>query len=274
MLVDTHCHLNFERFDSDREEVLDRARQAGVGRILNPAVDIPTSREVIRFATAYPDVFAAVGVHPNDAAVWTDDTINVLRRLAEAPGVVAIGEIGLDYYWDRTPHELQQNVFRRQLELAAEMDLPVIIHTRNKDETDRQAIADVLDILGTWQLELVRSGSLLADRPGVLHSFSGNLEEAQRAREYNFYLGITGPVTFRKADLLREVVRETPLESLLIETDAPFLTPHPYRGKRNEPAYVQYVAGEISALHNQPLEKVADLTTINAGRLFHWQATT
>lgn len=270
MLADTHCHLNFDSFNSDREAVLERAREAGVERILNPGVDLVTSQAAVNLAESHPEVFAAVGVHPNDALSWDDDTPGQLRELAKHPKVAAIGEIGLDYYRNQTPHELQKRVFRDQLSLAAEAVLPVVIHLRNADSQDRQATADVLFILSEWKSELARVGLPLEEWPGVLHSFSDDEEAARQAIQMNFRIGITGPVTFRNAPVLQHLAGSLPLDHLLIETDAPFLTPHPYRGKRNEPAFVRFVADKIGQVRSLSIEVVAEATSTNAKRLFNW----
>jgi TatD DNase family protein len=272
LLVDTHCHLNFESFDHDREAIMARARQAGVIRILNPGIDLPSSRSAVTLAETYPEVYAAVGVHPNDGLTWDASTLAELRRLASHPKVVAIGEVGLDDYRQRAPWDVQQNIFRVQLELAAESGLPVVIHVRNANQNDRRAMADVLRILGEWQDELKTYLPDMAERPGVLHSFIDCLQAARCAAASNFFIGITGPVTFRKAEETRQVVAGLPVENLLVETDAPFLTPHPYRGERNEPAYVKYMVEKIAQIKVQPPERVADIITANAERLFRWQA--
>jgi TatD DNase family protein len=268
LLVDTHCHLNFDLFDEDRDQVVARARQAGVERMVNPGVDLETSRSAIQLAAQYPEVYAAVGVHPNDIQDWDACVLEQIKELAGNPKVVAIGEIGLDYYWDKTPHDLQQQVFRQQLELAATLDLPVIIHSRNASPENPQAILDILDILENWQVRPDKHPSPL----GVLHSFSADLEHAMQAIKLNFLIGITGPVTFRNAPQLRQLVQELPLEAMVIETDAPFLTPHPFRGKRNEPGLVKLVADKLAEIHNLPFEQVANITKKNAGRLFNWRA--
>ena len=271
MLVDTHCHLNFESFDLDRAAVLAKALQTGVERVLNPGIDVETSRAAVDLAEVYPAVYAAVGVHPNDAGTWSETTLDELRQLASHPRVVAIGEIGLDYYWERTEHTIQHLIFEKQLELAAELGLPVVIHVRDQGPDDHSAMSDALDILRDWQLSLVTRSPDLASRPGVLHSFSGDLKDALRAVSSGFCVGITGPVTFNKADVLRQVATELPVESLLIETDAPFLTPHPHRGERNEPAYVCFVAEKIAALRNLDLDRFSHITTESAERVFRWQ---
>lgn len=264
MLADTHCHLDFDLFTPDREAVIARARQAGVDRILNPGIDLESSRAALELAEKYDIVYAAVGVHPNESTTWDGDTLRTLRELASHPKVVAIGEIGLDYYRDRAPRDLQQKVFQEQLMLAAELSLPVVIH-------NRQASDDVMEILKEWQVELMGANVLLAEHPGVLHSFSASEQAAHEAIGLNFYIGITGPVTFKNAPDLQQLVAHIPLDRLLIETDAPFLTPHPHRGERNEPAYVRFVAEKIAELHNLPVEMVSNSTSINAGRLFHWK---
>jgi TatD DNase family protein len=263
VLADTHCHLDFSSFDADRDQVLARGREAGVARVLNPGVDLASSRAAVDLAESRSQVYAAVGVHPNEANSWSEDALIHLRQLARSPAVVAIGEIGLDYYRDRAPRELQKRVFQEQLALATELELPVIIH-------NRQAGADILDILSAWRAGLVAAGAPLAARPGVLHSFSAGLEAALHAIDLNFYIGITGPVTFRNAPDLQQVVAELPLDHLLVETDAPFLAPHPYRGKRNEPAYVRLVAEKIAELHSESFESVSQSTSANAQRLFTW----
>jgi TatD DNase family protein len=263
VLADTHCHLDFNSFDEDRDEVLARGREAGVERVLNPGVDLDSSRAAVDLAESRSQVYAAIGVHPNEANSWSEDTLLHLRQLVRSPRVVAIGEIGLDYYRDRAPRELQKRAFQEQLALATELELPVIVH-------NRQAAADILEILSAWQAGLVTAGAPLAAKPGVLHSFSAGLEAAFQAIELNFFIGITGPVTFRNAPDLQEVVAKLPLDHLLVETDAPFLAPHPYRGKRNEPAFVRLVADKIAELHGESFERVSQSTSANAQRLFTW----
>jgi TatD DNase family protein len=262
-LVDTHCHLDFERFDDDRESVITRAAENGLERLLVPAIDLDTSRAAVKLSLEYESVYAAVGVQPNSGLSWKDSTLKELIALADNARVVAIGEIGLDYYWDKAPKNIQHSIFEQQLDLAQQLQLPVIIH-------NREATEDTLAILLTWQQGLLAADSPLADRPGVLHSYSGDAAQAQQALAAGFYLGISGPVTFKNAHTLHQVVAEVPIERLLLETDAPYLTPHPYRGQRNEPAYVRYMAEKISEIKNMPLEQVAQNTTENATRLFKW----
>ena len=271
MLVDTHCHLNFDSFDLDRAAVVERAAQAGVNRILNPGIDVQTSRAAVELVQAFPAVFAAVGVHPNDASGWSDITLGELRLLAAQPKVVAIGEIGLDYYWQRTERSVQIKAFEQQLDLAADLGLPVVVHVRDASQDDRRAMQDALEILVRWQSHLAAHSPDLASRPGVLHSFSGDLDDARRAAASQFCVGVTGPVTFKKAEILRQVAAGLPVDHLLIETDAPFLTPHPHRGERNEPAYVRYIAEKIAAVREMAYDNFEQITTDSAERLFRWQ---
>jgi len=263
VLVDTHCHLDFNTFDTDRESVLRRALEGGVNRILVPGVDLVSSQRAIRLAESEKVIFAAVGIHPNDALSWKKDSLEHLRNLAGHPKVVAIGEIGLDYYRDRAPRALQTQIFKDQLGLAAELSLPVVIHSRQAEE-------DILEILEAWKKALLANHSDLFEHPGVLHSFSGRQKEAQRAIKARFSIGVTGPVTYPNARELRETLWSLNLEDLLIETDAPFLTPQAHRGKRNEPAYVCYIAQKLAELFNMTQENVAIITSNNASRIFNW----
>lgn len=251
-LADSHCHLNWHDFDGDRDEVMTRARGAGVALVLNPGTDPMTSRQAVDLAHRYEGVYAAVGVHPNDAAGFGPDTVEALRELAADPRVVAIGEVGMDFHWNRLPARAQRDTFERQIALADELELPVIVH-------DRDAHSEVLDALEAAARRL---------RGIVMHSFSGALPEARRALDMGAYLGIAGPVTYKKADELRDVVRWAPLERLMIETDSPYLTPQPHRGKRNEPGFVRFVAERVAEVKGVPLETVADVSLANACRVF------
>jgi TatD DNase family protein len=254
MLIDTHCHLDFDRFDDDREAVVRRAEEAGVRRIIVPALDLQNCQNVLDLASKYAHVYAAVGVHPNSTSAWEASWLDQVRRFAHHPKVVAIGEIGIDYYWDDSPKEIQHKSFSAQLNLAADLDLPVIIHNRDAGE-------DVIRLLAKSRL----AGG---EKSGVLHSFSADWHIAEAALEMGFYIGITGPVTFKKADGLRDIVAKLPLNRILVETDAPFLAPQPRRGKRNEPSYVTFVAEQIALLHDLSIEELSKITTANAHRLF------
>ena len=257
-LVDTHCHLNFRSYDDDRVAVLQRARQAGVNRIIIPAIDLETCRQALDLAAADEGIFAAVGIHPNSSGESNDPALKRLSMLARRTRVVAIGEIGLDYYWDKSPKHMQRKALEMQLDLASELELPVIIHNREASE-------DVIAALEAWAPTAPPS---LSGRLGVLHSFSATPDIARCALELGFYLGFTGPITFKKADALRAVATEVLRSRLLIETDGPFLAPQQRRGKRNEPAYVRYVNDKLAELHCLSAEEMARQTTVNAERLF------
>lgn len=260
-LTDTHCHLDFDRFNKDRAKVIARAVDSGVTRILVPGIDVVSSKTAVRLADEYTEVYAAVGIHPNSGKTWEHNTIKTLKTLSQHPKVVAIGEIGLDYYRKWTPHNIQKRNFKLQLELAAEVQKPVIIHCRD-------AFQDVQRIVSRWVNDL--SGNGLSSFPGILHSFSGNIEQAKPFIESNFFFGISGPVTYKNAAVTRQTVAQLPIEKVLIETDAPYLTPHPHRGKRNEPAYVFYVAEKIAEIRNISPSRVGDITYKNSIKIFSW----
>ncbi len=251
MLVDTHAHLDSARFKDDREEVISRSLAAGVHAIVTVGVDLDSSRQAVALAQQYPCVYAAVGIHPHEAASVQHDDLAELARLSEQQAVVAIGEIGLDFYRMLSPADSQREIFVAQLELARQMDKPVIIH-------DREAHAETMSTLRDKAQGLA----------GALHCFSGDWDMAMQAIEMGFCISLAGPVTFHNARRLQELVRELPLDCMLIETDCPYLAPHPHRGQRNEPAYVRLVADKIAALKKVPLERVAEITTANASRLF------
>lgn len=253
-LVDTHCHLDWKVFDPDREGVIDRAVQAGVRRMITVGVDVPSSRRAIEIADRYDAVYAAVGVHPNDCAGFDAALLQEVRSLAKHSKVVAIGEIGLDYYWHKVDRDTQARAFHAQLELAVEINKPVIIHSRD-------AAPDVLKILEDFAAHTARLA-------GTLHSYFDDLEIAQRVFAIGFCIGVTGPITFKKSDREREIIRQLPLDRVLLETDAPFLTPVPHRGERNEPATVRHVAETIASVRGQPVDEIARQTTQNAERLF------
>ena len=263
MLVDSHCHLDMEQFDTDRAAVLKRAAAQGVSRIVNPGIDLVHSRRAIELAERHPQVYAAVGIHPNSSADFNEHTLTHLSALAEHPKVVAIGEIGLDYHWDLVSRREQARAFRAQLDLAAATGLPVIIHNRN-------ASVDVAQILGEWTASARTRTSTLAQRKlwGVLHAFSGDAALAQAAEDWHFTLGLGGALTFKNARSLHKLAPELCLDRLTLETDAPWLTPHPMRGKRNEPAHVALVAQRLAELLDVTVEEVAARTTAVACSLF------
>ena len=270
-LTDTHCHLDMAQFDADRDEVLDRAWQAGLTRILVPGLSIESSRAAVRLAECHPQIVAAIGIHPNESLSWNSEAVGTLHEISLSREVVSIGEIGLDYYWDSTPHPLQQKALREQLSLAEELELPVVVHFREKgDAAIGACTSDLMLILEEWSAGLKRAGNSLAERPGVLHSFSGSLEMAQSAVDLGFSIGISGSITYKNAGLKLQILAAIPLTRILLETDAPFQAPVPHRGKRNEPACVRLIADKIALVHSCTSEQVANATSENARRLFAW----
>ncbi|WP_210367674.1 TatD family hydrolase [Bacillus sp. REN3] len=252
MLFDTHVHLNAEQYNDDLEEVIDRAKAEGVTNMVVVGFDQETIEKAIELAEKYEFIYASVGWHPVDAIDMTADHLEWLRELAGHPKVVALGEMGLDYHWDKSPKEVQKEVFRKQIRLAKEVQLPIIIH-------NREATADIVEILKEENA---------AEVGGIMHCYSGSVEIALECIEMNFLISLGGPVTFKNAKKPKEVAEKIPLDQLLVETDCPYLTPHPFRGKRNEPAYVKLVAEEIAGIKGLALEEVAEATAENAKKLF------
>ncbi|MDN4860148.1 TatD family hydrolase [Priestia megaterium] len=252
MLFDTHVHLNAEQYEDDLQEVINRALEKGVQNMVVVGFDEPTIKKAIQIAEMYDFIYASVGWHPVDAVDMTDEHLAWIEELAQHPKVVALGEMGLDYHWDKSPKEVQKDVFRRQIRLARKVNLPIIIH--NRDATE-----DVVTILKEEHVEEVG---------GIMHCFTGSIEVAKQCMDMNMYISFGGPVTFKNAKKPKEVATELPLDKLLIETDCPYLTPHPFRGKRNEPGYVSYVAEQIAELKGITYEELAAITTANAKKLF------
>jgi TatD DNase family protein len=250
-LIDTHAHVALEQFAADRAAVIARAVAAGVERIIEIGYDLESSRAAVDLAARYPTIVAVVGIQPNHVHSAPADWSLQLRELAAQPKVVGIGEIGLDYHWMQAPPGVQEHFFRAQLALARTLKLPVVIHSRDAQADTIRILADVAH-----------------GQPGVMHSFSGDWAYAAACLDVGFDLSLAGPLTFRKATDLHEVARRAPLERLLTETDSPYLTPHPHRGKRNEPAYVQYVLAHLAALRGEPESVVAEAVWANAERLF------
>jgi TatD DNase family protein len=270
MLTDTHCHLDYNKFDIDRADVIARANDSGLIRMLVPGLNHKSSKEALQLAESNPSVYAAVGFHPTDLEEFSAQTFDEVKEIAGHPKVVAVGEIGIDYYWvkENEKRAIQREVLKQQLQFAKEINKPVIIHMREENDAwFGEASVDLMKILEEWQSSLQGS---LAEKPGVLHSFNGNLETAQKALALKFYLGITGPVTYKNADQKREIIRQLPITKILIETDSPFLAPVPFRGKRNEPAYVRHIADKIAEIHLKSPAEIAAITTANAARLFAW----
>ncbi len=252
MLFDTHVHLNAEQFEEDLSEVIARAQEVGVTNMVVVGFDRPTITKAMELVEEYDFLYAAVGWHPVDAIDMTDADLEWIESLTAHPKVVAIGEMGLDYYWDKSPKDIQMEVFRKQIRLAKKVKLPIIIH-------NREATADTVSILQ-------EEGA--AEVGGIMHCFSGSVETAKVCVDMNFYISLGGPVTFKNAKKPKEVAAEVPLDHLLIETDCPYLAPHPYRGKRNEPSYVKLVAEQIADIKQISVKEVEQATTANAKKLF------
>ena len=251
LIFDTHAHYDDAQFDADREALLSAMPENGVGLILDPGCDLESSRAAIALAEQYPHIYAAVGYHPENCAPYTDADLDILRRLAQHPKVVAIGEIGLDYYWEQNPpKEFQQAVFRAQLALARELSLPVIVH-------DRDAHADCLAIV--MEFPEVR---------GVFHCYSGSVEMARELWKLGWYLGLDGPVTYKNARRTIEVAAEVPLERLLLETDSPYMAPVPKRGTRNDSRNIRCIAEKIAEIRNMTADAIIRVSAENGRRLF------
>lgn len=253
MLFDSHTHLNDSRFDKDRDAIIQNAYDSGVHWMMNPGADYESSVDAVKLSEKYPFIYAAVGVHPHDASTLDDMMLGLLKAMARKSKVKAIGEIGLDYHYDHSPRDVQQYWFRKQLQLAKSLKMPVIIH-------DREANHDVMTILK--EEEAFQTGVLM-------HCFSGSPELARQYVKLGAYISIAGPVTFKNARKLVEVVEMVPMDRLMIETDSPYLTPHPYRGKRNDSSYVRYVCEKVAEIKGLSFEEVAEQTAINAKKYFN-----
>ena len=252
MLIDSHVHLDDRRYDNDRDRIIKALKDDGIELVLNIGADLQTSIASVSLAEKYDNVYAVVGVHPHSAKEVDDSTLEILKSFAPRDKVVAIGEIGLDFHYDNSPRDVQRKWFKKQLELAKEVNLPVVIHSREADQETFDIIKEAQD------------GNLR----GVLHCFSGSPEMAHEYIKLGFYISLAGPVTFNNARVLKEVAKVLPLDKLLIETDSPYLTPTPNRGKRNEPAYVRYVAAEIAELREMSFDDLVEATNRNTKELF------
>ncbi|OGP49782.1 MAG: hydrolase TatD [Deltaproteobacteria bacterium RBG_13_43_22] len=252
MWIDSHAHLEMKEFDPDRPQVIERAVAKGITGIITIGTDLESSQKSLALAKTYQTIWATVGVHPHDAASFHPETLPQLTRLAQDKQVVALGEIGLDFYRNLSPQKAQIETFRQLIQLAKTVNLPIIIH-------DREAHEEVLAILReekAWEVG------------GVFHCFSGDWEMAKQCLDLNFFLSVTGAVTYKKGSVLEEVVRRVPIESLLLETDAPFLSPHPFRGKRNEPAYLVHTAEHVARLRGLALSELSQAVLQNTSRVF------
>ncbi len=252
MLIDSHCHIDDARYDADREAMIQRAQAEGVGHFVTIGCDLDTSRAAVALAQKHSFISATVGVHPHEVKLIQDNWYDELRTLAKSGRVVAYGEIGLDYHYDHSPRDVQRARFREQVRLACALKLPIVIHTREAQE-------DTIVIL-----KEEKAGEV----GGVFHCFSGDAWLAKDALDLGFYLSFSGVITFQNATMLRDIVKTVPLDRIMVETDAPYLTPVPNRGKRNEPAYVRHVADKIAELHGLTIQQVEDATTQNTKRLF------
>ncbi len=258
VLFDTHVHVNAAQFSEDRNETIQRAFDAGVQYMVVVGFDHETIPPAIEIAEQYETIYAAVGWHPVDAVDMTDEDLAWIEELAAHPKVVAIGETGLDYHWDKSPKEVQKDVFRKQIQLAKKVNMPIIIHNREATE----------DIIGILQEENAK------EIGGIMHCYNDSVDYVQACLDMNFYISLGGPVTFKNATMPKEVAVEVPSDRLLVETDAPFLAPHPNRGKRNEPSYVKLVAEKIAELRDVPFDELSRITTENAFSLFKIEKNT
>ncbi|HMT09306.1 MAG TPA: TatD family hydrolase [Pyrinomonadaceae bacterium] len=270
MFVDSHCHIDATAFDEDRDAVVERARAAGVGVMLCIGTGDPHNGEVaqaVSTAERYDGVYASVGVHPHDAKLYDDVAEANLVELTKSQKVIAWGEVGLDYYYDHSPREVQRDVFRRQIRTARSLGLPIIIHSRDADD---ETVEILLDEYATRELSNSYQSSAISHQPkiGIMHCFGGTAKMAEALMPLGFYISFAGNVTFKKAENLREAARVVPLDKLLIETDCPFLTPVPHRGKRNEPAMVVHTAEYLAELYDVSVETIANQTTRNFLDLF------
>jgi len=257
MFIDSHAHIDGAEFDADRDEVIERARAAGVSTILNVGTGDPHSgafERAVELGRRHENLYTAIGTHPHDARLYDDQAEEKIKMLTNSARVIAWGEIGLDFHYDNSPRDVQVTVFKRQLHAAQECNLPVVIHTR---EAESETI------------EILKNDYAGAKRRGIFHCFSGSMDLARSAIELGFMISFSGIVTFKKADELRAVAKEVPLDRLLIETDCPYLSPIPYRGKRNEPAYVVEVARSLASIHGIAIEEMARITTANFHTFFH-----
>jgi len=250
MLIDSHAHLEIGDFDNDMDDVVERARQTGIDLIVTVGTNLSDCKKAVDLTRRYEAVYAAVGIHPHEVKDITPTTYDDLRKLTKMQKVVAYGEIGLDFFRNLSPRDIQLRRFAEQLELAADLELPIIIH-------DREAHSETLELLKTWK-----------GRRGIIHCFSGDCRMAEKCLDMGFYISIPGPVTYKKSEILQDVVRFVPITSLLLETDAPYLTPEPNRGKRNEPAFVIHTAKKVAEIKELPLDTVAFITSQNAKDVF------
>lgn len=253
MLIDSHAHLDDERFDRDRDELIKSLGKNGISTVINIGADLPSSIKSVKLSEQYDNIYAAVGVHPHSASEMDEGTIEVLKAFSSREKVVAIGEIGLDYYYDNSPRDVQRIWFKRQMKLAKEVNLPIVVHSREANQE-------------TFDMIKAESDGKLT---GVIHCYSGSVELMKEYIKLGYYISLGGPVTFKNAKTPKEVAKVVPIDRLLVETDSPYLTPEPHRGKRNEPLYVRHVAAMIAELRGMTIEELARATSENTKRLFN-----
>ncbi len=253
MFIDSHAHLDDDRFNEDRDSIIEAIRKNDIDIVVNIGADLSSSIRSIKLSEEYDFIYAVVGVHPHDAKTMDDNTINLIKTFAAKEKVVAIGEIGLDYYYDNSPRDIQKKRFIEQIELAKDLDMPIVVHTRD-------AAGDTMEIIKNAQDGRLR---------GVMHCYSGSVEQAFEYIDLGFCISLGGPVTFKNSRVSKEVAKAIPLDKMMIETDSPYLTPEPYRGKRNNPMYVKYVAEKIAELREVSIEEIGRVTSENTKRLFN-----
>ncbi len=254
MFIDTHSHIDFESFDGDFDSMLEEIKEAGVEKVVIPAVEPSGFEKIIKITEKYDNLYGAAGIHPSEAKQFNDESFALIKEMAKHPKIIAIGEIGLDYYWDKSFKEIQIEAFKKQTELAIELNMPILIH-------DREAHGDVFELLNSYEL---------SNTPVIMHCFSGSPEFAAECVEKGYYIAIGGVVTFKNALKIKEVAKIVPLEKLVLETDAPYLTPHPHRGEQNSPKYIPLIAEEIAKIKNITTLEVAEHTTSNAKKIFNF----
>lgn len=268
MFIDSHAHLTSAQFDADREEVIRRAMDAGVHAIINPATNLEDSKRAIELAERYPSVYACVGFHPHDATKANEKSLAEIEELSKHPKVVAIGEIGLDFYYDFSPRETQANVFKMQIEIAQRRNLPIIIHTRNSIEETVNIVENAVAVWPQWRANVITPHSRYPAPKGVFHCFSGDTKLAWKVINMGFYVSLPGIITFKKAEEAVEVASNVSSEHFLLETDSPYLAPTPHRGTRNEPAHIRLIAEKIASLQRLSPADIARATNYSAYRLF------
>jgi TatD DNase family protein len=262
--TDTHCHLNLNTFQNDLPAVIDRARQAGIDRILVPGIDLETSLRAVEIADRYPEVYAAVGVHPNEADAWGSQVHDQLEHLCNHPKVAAIGEIGLDFYRNPETRDKQFEILDSQLEISRKFGKPVVLHSRH-------AMTTLWEIMQHWHDWLIAQKSDLTWHPGVFHAYEGDMPAAREIGKRGFLIGVGGPITYKNSQERNSILMELPVDFLVSETDAPFLTPLPHRGERNEPAHIPLIVAKTAELHKMTVTETALKMNANADNLFNWR---